>query len=234
MRLDKYLAHCGFGTRKEVKKLIRAGVVTCNGKIVSKDDVKINEICDVICVDQQEVCYEKYVYYMLNKPSGVVSATMDDTYATVLECFDCFLPADVFPIGRLDLDTEGLLLISNDGALAHDLLSPKKHVDKVYYVECEKDLTEDMIQILENEIVLKDEVYQPGKVLEYANNTCQLAIQEGKFHQVKRMLHAANNEVTYLKRIAFGPLVLDDDLKIGEYRKLSEAEINALKQRKSQ
>ena len=229
MRADKYLAHCGMGTRKEVKKMIRDGHVFVNGKMIRKDDFKIDEEKDEVSVDGLLLHYEKTVYYMLNKPQGVVSATMDDRYATVLECFDCFLPSDVFPVGRLDINTEGLLLISNDGALAHDLLSPKKHVDKTYYVECENVITPAMIEKLENEIVLKEDRYQPGKVIAYEDHWLKLVIQEGKFHQVKRMVHAAGNEVTYLKRIGFGPLQLDEQLKCGEYRRLTDEEIKQLK-----
>lgn len=229
MRIDKYLAYLGFGSRKDVKQLIKMKRVSVNGEIIKKDDIKINEESDQICVDDELCVYEKTVYYMLNKPSGVVSATMDDRYKTVLECIDDFMPKDAFPVGRLDLDTEGLLLITNDGALAHDLLSPKKHVDKCYYVECKLELTDDMIQILENDIHLKTEDFLPGKVTEVNKNTCKLIIQEGKFHQVKKMMIAAGNEVTYLKRISMGSLVLDENLKPGEYRKCTIDEIERLR-----
>ena len=134
MRLDKFLAHAGLGTRKEVKQLIRSKRIKVNGQLVRNDDLKIDETNDIVLLDDEAVSYEKYIYMMLNKPAGVISATFDEKQATVMDCFDQYIPMDAFPVGRLDIDTEGLLLITNDGALAHDLLAPKKHVDKIYYV----------------------------------------------------------------------------------------------------
>ena len=228
MRLDKFLAHAGIGTRKEVKELIRKKRVSVNGVIQKKDDVKIDELKDGVCLDGEVIRYQQFVYYMLNKPQGVVSATVDSQYKTVLECFDCYLPDDVFPVGRLDIDTEGLLLISNDGQLAHRLLSLKYHVDKTYYVKCENKITDDMVKGLSQTIELKDEVYQPGVVEVISEDELYLTIQEGKFHQVKRMLHYVGNEVIFLKRVSFGPLTLDESLLPGEYRELSEEEIERL------
>lgn len=228
MRLDKFLAHAGIGTRKEVKELIRKKRVSVNGVIQKKDDVKIDELKDEVCLDGEVIRYQQFVYYMLNKPQGVVSATVDSQYKTVLECFDCYLPDDVFPVGRLDIDTEGLLLISNDGQLAHRLLSLKYHVDKTYYVKCENKITDDMVKGLSQTIELKDEVYQPGVVEVISEDELYLTIQEGKFHQVKRMLHYVGNEVIFLKRVSFGPLTLDESLLPGEYRELSEEEIERL------
>ena len=212
MRLDKFLAHAGIGTRKEVKEFIRKKRVSVNGVIQKKDDVKIDELKDEVCVDGAVIRYQQFVYYMLNKPQGVVSATVDSQYKTVLECFDCYLPDDVFPVGRLDIDTEGLLLISNDGQLAHRLLSLKYHVDKTYYVKCEKEITDEMVKGLSQTIELKEEVYQPGVVEVISKDELYLTIQEGKFHQVKRMLHHVGNEVVFLKRVSFGPLKLDESL----------------------
>ena len=228
MRLDKFLAHAGIGTRKEVKELIRKKRVSVNGVIQKKDDVKIDELKDEVCLDGEVIRYQQFVYYMLNKPQGVVSATVDSQYKTVLECFDCYLPDDVFPVGRLDIDTEGLLLISNDGQLAHRLLSLKYHVDKTYYVKCEKEITDEMVKGLSQTIELKEEVYQPGVVEVISKDELYLTIQEGKFHQVKRMLHHVGNEVIFLKRVSFGPLTLDESLLPGEYRELSEEEIERL------
>lgn len=229
MRLDKFLAHAGIGTRKEVKEFIRKSRVEVNGVVVKKDDIKIDENNDVICIDGEEIVFESLVYYMLNKPSGVVSATMDDMHKTVLECFDCMLPRDTFPVGRLDIDTEGLLLISNDGKLAHQLLSPKKHVDKTYYVQTQLALTREMLEGLSKEIVLKDDTYQPGIPSQIGEKELYLTIQEGKFHQVKRMLHHVGNEVVYLKRVSMGSLQLDESLKPGEYRSLTEEELSRLR-----
>ena len=228
MRLDKFLAHAGIGTRKEVKEFIRKKRVSVNGVIQKKDDVKIDELKDEVCGDGEVIRYQQFVYYMLNKPQGVVSATVDSQYKTVLECFDCYLPDDVFPVGRLDIDTEGLLLISNDGQLAHRLLSLKYHVDKTYYVKCEKEITDEMVKGLSQTIELKEEVYQPGVVEVISKDELYLTIQEGKFHQVKRMLHHVGNEVVFLKRVSFGPLKLDESLLPGEYRELSEEEIERL------
>lgn len=228
MRLDKYLAHANLGTRKEVKALIRQSRIKVNGCVVKKEDLKINEAEDIILFDDQRIIYQKYVYYMLNKPQGVVSATTDRKDKTVLDCFDIPLRDDVFPIGRLDKDTEGLLLISNDGALAHRLLSLRYHVDKKYYVQCANEVTEEMLSKLEQVIELKDEIYQPGRTERISSKEIYLTIQEGKYHQVKRMLHHVGNEVIYLKRVAFGPLKLDARLKAGEWRSLSEDEIKEL------
>ena len=228
MRLDKYLAHANLGTRKEVKALIRQSRIKVNGCVVKKEDLKINEAEDIILFDDQRIIYQKYVYYMLNKPQGVVSATTDRKDKTVLDCFDIPLRDDVFPIGRLDKDTEGLLLISNDGALARRLLSLRYHVDKKYYVQCANKVTEEMLSKLGQVIELKDEIYQPGRAERISSKEIYLTIQEGKYHQVKRMLHHVGNEVVYLKRVAFGPLKLDARLKAGEWRSLSEDEIKEL------
>ena len=226
--MDKYLAHANLGTRKEVKALIRQSRIKVNGCVVKKEDLKINEAEDIILFDDQRIIYQKYVYYMLNKPQGVVSATTDRKDKTVLDCFDIPLRDDVFPIGRLDKDTEGLLLISNDGALAHRLLSLRYHVDKKYYVQCANEVTEEMLSKLGQVIELKDEIYQPGRAEWISSKEIYLTIQEGKYHQVKRMLHHVGNEVVYLKRVAFGPLKLDARLKAGEWRSLSEDEIKEL------
>ena len=230
MRLDKYLAHAGLGTRKEVKLAIRKGRVCINGELCQKDDRKIQEGVDVVCVDGEEIYYEAVVYIMLNKPQDVVSATSDPIYETVLDCIDAFLPKDCFPVGRLDVDTEGLLLITNDGKLAHRLLSPKHHVEKTYLVELAQSLQEGDQKRLENgSIILDEEPVLPARVEILEDTKILLHIQEGRFHQVKRMLHAVGNEVVYLKRIAMGPLQLDEALACGEWRYLSEEEITSLK-----
>lgn len=234
MRLDKFLAHAGFGTRKEVKELVRRGRVEVNGQIVRKDDQKIDEQSDQVRVDAVIVTYEAEVYIMLNKPQDVVSATEDSRYETVLDCLG-LNRSDLFPVGRLDIDTEGLLLITNDGALAHDLLSPKKHVDKTYEVHLEK------VWDSQNEAILRDgiriseeEVCRPAKLSQIADSVILLTIQEGKFHQVKRMMHACDNEVIYLKRLMMGPLKLDETLQPGQWRYCTEAEVKALKNRRSE
>lgn len=230
MRLDKFLAHANYGTRREVKKIIRSGWVSVNDKIIRNDDYKIDETKDIICVDGEIVNYQKYYYVMLNKPDGYVSATIDDRYPTVLDLIYEDFALDLFPVGRLDLDTEGLLLLSNDGSLSHELLSPKKHVDKEYYVTLEKPFSEQDIATLEAGVAINEqEVCKEAKVKRIDENKMYLIIQEGKYHQVKRMMHAINNEVTYLKRVRMGSLVLDEDLALGAYRMLSEEEIKMLK-----
>lgn len=226
MRLDKYLAHAGIGTRKQVKLLIRKKHICVNGSICNKDDTKIREYEDRITLDGEDITYEPKVYIMLNKPQGVVCATVDELHATVFDCIDALLPKDCFSVGRLDIDTEGLLLICNDGKLAHALLSPKKHVDKTYDVTMAHALSPQDIHKLESGTIRLDEVYiQPAQV-EYIDSTfLRLTIREGKFHQVKRMLHAVDNEVLHLKRIRMGTLVLDHDLQPGAWRYLTKQEI---------
>lgn len=231
MRLDKYLAHAGYGSRKEVKQAIRKGLVRINDVECRKDDTRIQEGIDVVSVNGEEVVYEAVVYIMLNKPQDVVSATSDPTHETVLDCIDAILPRDCFPVGRLDIDTEGLLLITNDGKLAHRLLSPKNHVVKTYFVQLAKPLQEaDKKRLEDGSIVLDEEPVQCARVELLEETQILLHIQEGRFHQVKRMLHAVGNEVVYLRRIAMGPLQLDEQLAPGDWRYLYEEELAALQE----
>ncbi len=230
MRLDKFLAHAGYGTRKEVKKVIRSGWVCVNDTTIRNDDFKIDEKSDRVSVDGEIVNYQAFYYVMLNKPTGYVSATMDDRYPTVLELIEEEFAFDLFPVGRLDMDTEGLLLLCNDGPLAHDLLSPRKHVDKQYYVELEKSYDDEAIKALESGIAInEEETCKPAQVTRIDDICMYLTIREGKYHQVKRMMHAIQNEVVYLKRVRMGSLQLDETLASGEYRLLREDEIKALK-----
>lgn len=229
MRLDKFLCDNGIGTRSQVKEYIRKGQVTVNGQTAKKPDEKINEATDTITFQGKELNYQKYVYYMLNKPKGVVSATNDNTAPTVISLLPGDAPKDIFPVGRLDKDTTGLLLITNDGALAHELLSPKKHVDKTYLVIPEKDLSAEDIHRLENGLDIGDDKpTAPAKATLTENGELLLTIHEGRFHQVKRMLQAIDNQVLELERVRFGPIALDKTLMRGEYRPLTEEEITAL------
>lgn len=228
MRLDKLLAHAGFGTRKEVKALIKAGRVSVNDNALVKDKTQVNEFHDVIKVDGEALHYEKYHFIMLNKPAGVVSATRDDEHETVMDCIDAFIGTDMFVIGRLDIDTEGLILIGNDGKLAHCLLSPKHHVDKCYEVHIDTPLGDEEIRRLCGGLDLGDFITQPAQLEIITDTIVHLTIHEGKFHQVKRMMEAVGHEVLYLKRLRFGPLLLDDTLGEGEWRYLTEEEIQAL------
>ncbi len=228
MRLDKLLAHAGYGTRKEVKALIKAKQVTVNGVNALKDKQQIDEFQDEVCVYGEKLAYAQNHFIMMNKPAGVICANRDDYHETIMDLFDCFIGTDMFPVGRLDIDTEGLLLICNDGKLAHRLLSPKHHVDKCYEVHLAKEIDAAQIQKLNSELDLGDFISKPAQV-EVITPTCiHMVIQEGKFHQVKRMLQAVDNEVVYLKRLRFGPLSLDESLAPGEWRYLTKSETDAL------
>lgn len=227
-RIDKILANMGIGTRKEVKKLTRKGAVKVNGEVVLDSDFKIDEENDEITVFDQPLVYRKYVYLMLNKPSGYVSATTDNRYPTVIDLVDDFYSNyDMFPVGRLDVDTEGLLVLTNDGNLAHKVLSPKNKVPKRYYVETQREVTNEDIKLLESPMDLGDFVTAPAKV-EYTDGGVIISINEGKFHQVKRMFEKTDNLVTYLKRISMGDLLLDESLALGETRELTDIEVEAL------
>ena len=228
MRLDKLLAHAGWGTRKEVKQLIKAQRVQVNGSTAVRDKTQVDEFHDEIKVDDVRLTYAKYHFIMLNKPQGVVSATRDHRYPTVMECIDDPLIDDMFPIGRLDLDTEGLLLIANDGKLAHYLLSPRHHVPKCYEVHLAHALDEQDIAALRQGVKIDDDLTRPAQVKIIQDTHIELTITEGKYHQVKRMMQAVQNEVLALKRLSFGPLVLDPSLAGGEWRYLTETEVKAL------
>ena len=232
IRLDKFLADMGYGTRSEVKKEIAKGNVKINGLPVRKPETKIDTEKDEVMYREQPAAYEKYEYYMLNKPAGVISATTDKKEKTVLDLIGEKQRKDLFPVGRLDKDTEGLLLITNDGELAHRLLSPKKHVDKVYYVRVQGELAEEDIRRLAEGIDIGEEkLTLPARLVIRKNgqfSEAEITIQEGKFHQVKRMFHALGKEVVYLKRLSMGTLVLDGNLKPGEYRKLTKEERDGL------
>lgn len=235
LRLDKYLCDMGVGTRSEVKRYLKKGQVTVNETITKSPNVKIHLAKDKIQLDGKEVKYQKYEYYMLNKPAGVVSATKDNVNQTVIELITTSDKCDLFPVGRLDKDTEGLLLITNDGALAHQLLSPRNKVKKTYYAKVKGQVNNKDVESFLNGIPLeKDFITSPGelKILESGEiSHVKVTITEGKFHQIKRMFHFVSKEVIYLKRLSIGPLMLDKNLKNGEYRPLTKEEILMLKNR---
>lgn len=235
MRLDKFLAKAGMGTRTEVKQMIRKGRVTINGQTAKGGDQKTDPEKDLVCLDEKIVQYEEFEYFMLNKPAGCVSATRDRISETVMKYIPSDRKGELFPVGRLDKDTEGLLLITNDGELAHRLLSPGKHVDKTYYAEVSGRVTEeDVRQFKEGLSIGEPKKTMPSKlhILSSGEVSCvEVTIQEGKFHQVKRMFLAVGKEVLYLKRISMGSLVLDQELKPGMARPLSNKEIQSLKSR---
>lgn len=241
MRLDKFLADHNIGTRKQIKEYIKNGRCKVNGIVASKPDVHIDENNDEISFDGKELTYSKFHYYMLNKPVGVVSATTDKKASTVIDILKDENVRSLSPCGRLDIDTEGLLLLTDDGELIHRLLSPKKHVDKTYEVHIRSKLSEKEKAHLEEGVDIGDKnddgsikLTLPSKVSvcsevdEDGNPIILLTIHEGRFHQVKRMLEAVGNEVLFLKRLSMGPLQLDDSLTPGEYRELNEEEMNAL------
>ena len=235
MRLDKFLVACAVGSRTEVKNLLKAGRVTVNGKKEKSAKLQINEEKDEIRFDGQVLEYEEFVYYMMNKPQGVISATEDTKHRTVLDVLDDYARAkEVFPVGRLDIDTHGLLLLTNDGQLAHALLSPKRHVDKTYLAQVEGIMSQEDVDTFAKGISLKDFTCQPAKLelvsVDSVKNQSlvRVTIAEGKFHQVKRMVAYCGKEVVDLQRLTMGTLVLDENLERGEWRRLTREELENL------
>ncbi|HZG60870.1 MAG TPA: pseudouridine synthase [Anoxybacillus sp.] len=234
LRIDKLLANMGYGTRKEVKKLLKSGVVKVDDVIVKDPKMQVNPGEQVVTVWGEEVQYKEFIYLMMNKPPGVISATEDLVQETVIDLLEeedkIFEP---FPVGRLDKDTEGLLLLTNDGQLAHQLLSPKKHVPKTYFAVIDGEVTEADVKAFRQGIVL-DDGYEtkPAELVILKSgirSDVEVTITEGKFHQVKRMFQAVGKRVVYLKRIQMGPLSLDESLALGEYRELTDEEVELLK-----
>ena len=235
MRLDKFLVACAVGSRTEVKNLLKAGRVTVNGKKEKSAKLQIDEERDEIRFDGQVLEYEEFVYYMMNKPQGVISATEDPKHRTVLDLLDDYARAkEVFPVGRLDIDTQGLLLLTNDGRLSHALLSPKRHVDKTYLAQVKGIMTQEDVDTFAKGIPLKDFSCQPAKLEivsvdpEKNQSLVRVTIAEGKFHQVKRMVAYCGKEVVNLQRLTMGTLVLDENLKRGEWRRLTREELEVL------
>jgi 16S rRNA pseudouridine516 synthase len=232
-RLDKILSNLGYGTRKEVKASIKQGQVLVNGELVKDSSMHIDPEVDEIEISGERVLYRKFIYIMMNKPQGVISATEDDYEETVVDLlehqFRVFKPA---PVGRLDKDTEGLLLLTNDGDLNHRLLSPKKHVPKKYYAKIRGKVVEDDVKKFSDGVVLDDGYKTMPSELTILKSDdiseIEVVLYEGKFHQVKRMFEAVGKKVIYLKRIEMGPLKLDESLKAGEYRELTEEELKSL------
>lgn len=232
-RIDKYLCMTLPFTRQEAKQVLRQKEVTVNGSVITKPDYKIDPEKDQVLYRNEPVEFEPYVYYMLHKPGGVVSATKDNVYPTVLDLIDDPIHSDLFPVGRLDVDTEGLLLITNDGKLGHQLTSPAKHVSKVYEVTVDGPLTQTHIKEMEAGLDIGDSKPTRPAVLEILKSSeeaslARITIQEGRFHQVKRMFQALGLHVTYLKRIRMGNLVLDETLPKGSYRKLTKEEVDRI------
>lgn len=235
IRLDKFLVDMNHGSRSQVKEAAKKGRIQVNGCVQKKTDGKIDPDVDTVTFDGSPVRYRSMEYYMLHKPQGVVSATEDNVHPTVIDLLGDGTRKDLFPVGRLDIDTEGLLIITNDGDLAHRLLAPKKHVNKQYYARVEGTLPPDSIHVMAEGMTLLDEtVVRPAQleIIDQANDAAEvlLTIHEGKFHQVKRMFEALGCQVKYLKRCSMGPIRLDPDLKPGEYRELYPVELDMILQ----
>lgn len=236
MRIDKLLANSGYGSRKDVKKILKSGAVLCNEVKITDGKAHVDPEKDQITVHGELVQYREFIYLMMNKPQGYISATEDDRLKTVLDLLE---PEDAFmmpfPVGRLDRDTEGLLVLTNDGQLAHDVLAPKKHVPKAYYAIIDGAVDEVDIERFKQGVTLDDGyVTKPGELTILKSgpqSEIELIITEGKFHQVKRMFEAVGKKVVYLKRISMGALKLDESLELGEYRELTEEELALLQTR---
>lgn len=237
IRLDKYLCDMKIGTRSEIKKILKAGLVTVNGEVVKAPEVKIDETNDIVNFKGKKVNYEKYGYYLFHKPSGCVTANRDNLHKTMMDYFPKEMQKHYSAVGRLDLDTEGLLLITNDGELNHHLISPAHHIPKTYLAYLDRRVPDEAVELFQNGIDIGDEKPTlPAKLQILPPFTednreiypAELTIEEGRFHQVKRMFHAVGCEVIYLKRISMGSLSLDG-LKKGEYRSLTPEEVSRLK-----
>lgn len=233
MRIDKMLANLGFGSRKEVKKILKDGAVKVNDRVVKDAKEHVDPKEDIVTLHGEVIEYKEFIYLMMNKPQGVISATEDHQEKTVVDLLEMedavYSP---FPVGRLDKDTEGLLLLTNDGQLSHRLLSPKKHVPKTYFAVIDQEVTEEDVIAFKKGVIL-DDGYEtkPGELSILKSgirSDIELTITEGKFHQVKRMFEAVGKKVVYLKRISMGPLLLDESLELGEYRELTDEEIQSL------
>lgn len=229
MRLDKYISGCGYASRKDVKKIMKQGLVTVDGIICKRPEEQVSET-SVVCVDGEILHYREFVYLMLNKPQGYVSAVFDKKYPVVTELVDEeYAHFEVFPVGRLDIDTEGLLLLTNDGKFAHEMTSPKKNVYKRYFAVLDKDAEGGDAEEFAKGMVFKDFTAKSAK-LEITDNPREVYIEiaEGKYHQVKRMCERVGKEVVFLKRVAIGGLKLDENLETGEVRELTQEELDML------
>ena len=239
MRIDKFLANQDIGSRSQVKQYIKKGMISVNGIVCKSPEQKIDENADQISYNGKVIGYQKHHYYMLNKPSGCVSATNDNLHITVLDLLKASVPVkNLFPVGRLDIDTEGLLLITDDGELSHNLLSPSKHVAKTYFARIDGLATEEHIKAFKEGLDIGDDKpTKPGTLVikntDLGTQTSEilLTITEGRYHQVKRSFEALGMKVTYLKRLSMGSLTLDGALAPGEFRELTGTELQALIQK---
>ena len=236
MRVDKLLSNVGVPSRAELKKYCKQGLISVNGKVINNPGVQVDSESDDIRFNGEKIVYREFVYIMLNKPDGYISATFDKYDPIVLDLIDqSYLVFEPFPVGRLDKDTEGLLVLTNDGQLAHRVLSPKKHVPKTYYAKIQGKVTEEDILAFEKGVILDDGYETMPSQLKILKSDdmseIELTIHEGKFHQVKRMFESVGKKVVYLKRLSMGKLKLDESLKLGEYRELTEEEVKLIEER---
>ncbi len=236
MRVDKLLSNVGVASRAELKKYCKQGLISVNGKVINNPGVQVDSESDDIGFNGEKIVYREFVYIMLNKPDGYISATFDKYDPIVLDLIDqSYLVFEPFPVGRLDKDTEGLLVLTNDGQLAHRVLSPKKHVPKTYYAKIQGKVTEEDILAFEKGVILDDGYETMPSQLKILKSDdmseIELTIHEGKFHQVKRMFESVGKKVVYLKRLSMGKLKLDESLGLGEYRELTEEEVKLIEER---
>ena len=236
MRVDKLLSNVGVASRAELKKYCKQGLISVNGKVINNPGVQVDSESDDIRFNGEKIVYREFVYIMLNKPDGYISATFDIYDPIVLDLIDqSYLVFEPFPVGRLDKDTEGLLVLTNDGQLAHRVLSPKKHVPKTYYAKIQGKVTEEDILAFEKGVILDDGYETMPSQLKILKSDdmseIELTIHEGKFHQVKRMFESVGKKVVYLKRLSMGKLKLDESLGLGEYRELTEEEVKLIEER---
>ena len=236
MRVDKLLSNVGVACRAELKKYCKQGLISVNGKAINNPGVQVDSESDDIRFNGEKIVYREFVYIMLNKPDGYISATFDKYDPIVLDLIDqSYLVFEPFPVGRLDKDTEGLLVLTNDGQLAHRVLSPKKHVPKTYYAKIQGKVTEEDILAFEKGVILDDGYETMPSQLKILKSDdmseIELTIHEGKFHQVKRMFESVGKKVVYLKRLSMGKLKLDESLGLGEYRELTEEEVKLIEER---
>ena len=236
MRVDKLLSNVGVASRAELKKYCKQGLMSVNGNVINNPGVQVDSESDDIRFNGEKIVYREFVYIMLNKPDGYISATFDKYDPIVLDLIDqSYLVFEPFPVGRLDKDTEGLLVLTNDGQLAHRVLSPKKHVPKTYYAKIQGKVTEEDILAFEKGVILDDGYETMPSQLKILKSDdmseIELTIHEGKFHQVKRMFESVGKKVVYLKRLSMGKLKLDESLGLGEYRELTEEEVKLIEER---
>ena len=236
MRVDKLLSNVGVASRAELKKYCKQGLISVNGKVINNPGIQVDSENDEVMFNGEKIVYREFIYIMLNKPDGYISATFDKHDPIVLDLIDSsYLVFEPFPVGRLDKDTEGLLVLTNDGQLSHRVLSPKKHVPKTYYAKIQGKVTEEDILAFEKGVILDDGYETMPSQLKILKSDdiseIELTIHEGKFHQVKRMFESVDKKVVYLKRLSMGKLKLDESLKLGEYRELTEEEVKLIEER---